>query len=80
MAVTGSESIVVQRFRKSAIDATTITLVPSLTLAEARPNHLKSTQVIITYVGTPENFYGAIAGSLGLADDQEYELTVRRLG
>ncbi len=81
MAVTGTESVVTQRFKKSAIDSTTITLVPSTVHeSEARPNHLAASSVVITYTATPENLYGAIAASLGLADDQEYELTIRRLG
>ena len=80
-AVTGSEALVVQRFKKSAIDATTITLVPSTAHeAEAKPSHLVATQVVLTYVATPENLYGTIAAGLGLADDMEYEVTIRRLG
>jgi len=81
MAVTGSESLVTQRFKKSAIDATTITLVPSTVHeSEAHPNHLAATQIVVTYVATPENLYGLIAGGAGLTDDQEYEVTIRKLG
>lgn len=81
MAVTATESQVVQRFKKSAIDATTITLVPSTAHeSEARPTHLAATQVVITYAATPENLFGTIAASLGLEDGQEYEITIRRVG
>jgi len=81
MAVTGTESMVIQRFKKSAIDATTITLVPSTAHeAEAKPNHLAATQVVITYTATPENLYGLIAGSVGLVDDMEYIITIERCG
>jgi len=81
MAVTANEAIVIQRFKKSAIDATTITLVPSTVHeSEARPSHLAANSLVITYTATPENLYGLIAGSVGLADDQEYELTIRKLG
>jgi len=80
MAVTATEGKVVQRFKKSAIDATTITLVPSTAHeSEARPTHLKATQAVITYAATPENLYGTIAASLGLADDQEYLITIERV-
>lgn len=80
MAVTATESLVVQRFKKSAIDATTITLVPSTAHeSEAKPTHLAATQIVVTYAATPENLYGTIAASLGLADDLEYEITIRRL-
>lgn len=81
MAATASESLVVQRYKKSAIDSTSVTLVPSTVHeAEAKPNHLGATQVVITYVATPENLYGTIAASLGLADDQEYIIEIRRVG
>jgi hypothetical protein len=79
MAVTDSEAMISQRFKKSAMDATTLTLVPSTVHeAEARPTHLAATQIVLTYVATPENLYGLIAGSVGLADDVEYIVTIRR--
>lgn len=81
MGVTGSETKVVQRFKKSAISSTTITLVPSTVHeAEARPNHLAAASLVITYVATPENLYGTIAASLGLDDDMEYQITIERIG
>jgi len=80
MAVTAKEGLVIQRFKKSAIDATTITLVPSTAHeSEARPTHLAATQVVFTYTATPENLFGAVAASLGLDDDREYEITIRAL-
>jgi hypothetical protein len=81
MPVTGSETLVTQRFKKSAIAATTITLVPSTAHeSEAKPTHLNATQMVITYAATPENMYGVVAASLGLEDEMEYEVTIRRLG
>ena len=81
MAVTATEMKSSQRFKKSAIDATTITLVPSTVHeAEARPTHLAATGIVITYAATPENLFGAIAASLGLADDQEYIISIERVG
>ena len=72
--------MVIQRFKKSAIAATTITLVPTTgAWAEAKPNHLAATEVRLTYVGTPENLWGTIAGSAALNDDQEYEITIQRV-
>jgi len=81
MAVTAHEGQVAQRFKKSAIDATTITLVPSTAHeSEARPTHLAATQVVFTYTATPENLYGVVAASLGLEDGQEYIVTIQRVG
>jgi hypothetical protein len=82
MAVTALESVVVQRFKKSSYTSTTaVTLVPSTVHeSEARPNHLAATQVVFTYTSTPENLWGVLAANAGLADDQEYEITVRRIG
>jgi hypothetical protein len=74
MAVTGVESMVIQRFKKSAVDGTTVTLVPSTAAwSEAKPTHLAATQVVLTFTARPENMYGAVA------DDQEYELTLKRV-
>lgn len=74
-------SVVVQRFKKSAIDSTTITLVPSTSAdAEGKPKHLAATQAVFTYAATPEEMFGVVAASAGLNDDQEYEITIRRLG
>ena len=82
MAVTALETMVVQRFKKSSYTSTTaVTLVPSTAHeAEAKPNHLASTQVVFTYTSTPENLWGVLAADAGLADDMEYEITIRRLG
>lgn len=80
MAVTGGEGQVIQRFKKSAIDATTITLVPTTgAWAEAKPSHLAATQVVFTYTGTPENLFGTIAGSAALDEDSEYEISIKRV-
>ena len=74
MAVTGGESIVIQRFKKSAVDATTVTLVPTTgAWAEAKPSHLAATEVVLTFSARPENMYGAVA------DDQEYEISIKRV-
>jgi hypothetical protein len=64
-----------QRFKKSAQDATTVTLVPSTSsYDESKPTHLKSTQVVFTQAATLAEFWGAAA-----TDGHEYEITVKRL-
>ena len=80
MTVTATESKVVQRFKKSAIAATTITLIPSTAHeSEARPTHLAATECRLTYTATPENLFGVVAASLGLEDEQEYLVTIERV-
>ena len=55
MAVTGSEGLVIQRFKKSAVDATSVTLVPTTgAWAEAKPSHLAATEVVLTFSARPE--------------------------
>ena len=63
---------VIQRFRKSAVDATTATLLPSTTsYAEAKPSHLAATQIVLTFTARPTELFGAVA------DDVEYEVVIR---
>ena len=66
--------MIIQRFKKTAVDATTITLEPSTSsYAEAKPAHLAATQMVLTFTARPTEFYGAVA------DDFEYEVTIKRV-
>ena len=62
---------VVQRLKKSAQDATTVTLVPSALVVEAKPTHLKSTQMVLTFVALPTELFGA-----ALTDTREFLVTI----
>jgi len=49
-----------QRFKKSAQDGTTVTLIPDTAgaLAEGHPTHLAATQIVLTFTATPAEMYG----------------------
>lgn len=66
-----------RRWKKSAIGATTVTLIPSTTggAGEAHPAHIAPTQVVITYPSTPPTeFWGTVT-----TDGIEYEEIIRRV-
>jgi hypothetical protein len=66
-------SVSIQQFRKTGLTGTTVTLQPSLKLAEGRPNSLRINQLVITYAATPSELWGATVG-----DSVEFEITIKR--
>ena len=62
------------RWKKSAIGATTVTLVPSLSGGGPSPSYVAPTQIVITYPSTPPvNLWGTTT-----TDGVEYEETIFR--
>lgn len=59
------------RCKKSAQDATTVTLVPD-TDAESLPPGLAMTQAVLTFVATPAEFYGT-----AITDGRKYLVTIQ---
>jgi hypothetical protein len=51
-----------QRFKKSAQDGTTVTLVPDTAgaLSEGHPTQLAATQIVLTFAATPAEMYGTV--------------------
>jgi hypothetical protein len=67
-------SVVIQRFRKTAQDGTTVTLQPSTTsYSEAKSTHLKATQIVLTFAATPADMFGT-----AITDDVDFEVTIKR--
>lgn len=65
-----------QRFKKDSQDADTVVLVPSTTLPEGKPNHLKiDTSITVEYGagGAPADFWGT-----AVTDDVEYLVSIKR--
>lgn len=60
------------RCKKTAQDATSVSLIPDGPDGEARPLHLASTGIVFTQVATNTFFWGAAAG-----DGRKFELILR---
>jgi len=62
-----------QQFKKSAQDATTVTLVPDTqeSGSEGHPTHLAATQIVLTFVATPASMYGTAT-----TDGRRFKVTV----
>lgn len=68
---------VVGKFKKSAIGATSVTLIPSTSgFGETLPAHVKASQVVVSTGGaTPDpKFWG-----LAAADGREYLVTIEEV-
>lgn len=67
----------IQRLKKSAIGASSVTLVPTTSgPSEALPNHLKGSQLVWSTGGVtpPAEFWGT-----AVTDGIEYEVSIRRV-
>lgn len=62
---------VLQRFKKSAQDATTVTLIPAtVSFGESKPTHLAATQIVFTFTATPASLWGSSG------DGREFEIII----
>jgi len=68
-------SVITRRYKKSAIGAASVTLVPTTAAADPiLPSHLVNSQIVVTTANPPPaEFWGTVT-----TDGIEYEITIER--